>query len=53
MQAGTKTATKIGFTCIGATIGSLIPIPYLSTAVGGILGSRLADCLNSKFDFKY
>ena len=52
VQALKNTATKIGFTFIGATIGSLIPIPYLPTVVGGIVGSRLADYFNSKIDFE-
>ena len=52
VQSLKNTATKIGFTFIGATIGSLIPFPYLPTVVGGILGSRLADYFNSKIDFE-
>ena len=52
VQSLKNTATKIGFTFIGASIGSLIPIPYLPTVVGGILGSRLADYFNSQIDFE-
>ena len=52
VQTLKNSAIKICFTFIGATIGSLIPILYLPTVVGGIIGSRLADYFNSQIEFE-
>ena len=50
-QAITNAGTNIYLGSIGSFLGSFIPIPFLGTFAGGMIGNYFGEYINSFFDF--